>query len=569
MATLGSGSLTLGHLGISDASSDAEMPSKEDYSEDLITSPTHVQDNSTANKTEEAAAAEAVAAAYTDKVPVTKTTSGGGDTLSFTGRPASVGSGGVAEAGAATPPQSLASGKEGSLIHRNNSVRSRLSDRTRGKRHRHGSGATGSGSTIAAALGSTHAALAAPSKSPRPTGFAVANQKRNKDFHTLFKSVPEDDYLIEDYSAALQREILLHGRLYVSERNVCFSSNIMGYITTLVISFDEVMAMEKRNTAMIFPNAIVIQTLHAKNTFASLINRDGTYDLLYGMWKIKHPNLKETETGHKLDNTAIPAKVEEAAESDDASEEDSEVESGEEDDEVASYIDPDGTSMVGSDGGEVSKVTTNRLVSTTTGAVPPLVIGTASKSGSPDAGGPSAPSGDFPGPAAHAPTECTDADTHFEKPVLDDMVPAPLGKVYSMMFGPASGVCMKKFLEEQDSGDIQIEDDKKGMGESSRTFSYSYIKKLNGSIGPKQTKCLVSQTMDTFDLEKAVSVTCSTQTPDVPSGNVFVTKTRYCLMWGPGNGTRMLMSSGVEWSGKSWIKGEFKTSIVPTHAKAR
>jgi hypothetical protein len=36
---------------------------------------------------------------------------------------------------------------------------------------------------------------------PAVTGFAVASQKRNADFHALFgKAVPEDDYLIEGSS---------------------------------------------------------------------------------------------------------------------------------------------------------------------------------------------------------------------------------------------------------------------------------------------------------------------------------------------------------------------------------
>ncbi|KAH8914398.1 hypothetical protein BT69DRAFT_1342955, partial [Atractiella rhizophila] len=66
-------------------------------------------------------------------------------------------------------------------------------------------------------------------------GFAVASSKRNMDFHALFKGhggVPEDDYLIEDYGCALQREILLQGRLYISEHHLCFYANIFGWVTT-------------------------------------------------------------------------------------------------------------------------------------------------------------------------------------------------------------------------------------------------------------------------------------------------------------------------------------------------
>ena len=78
------------------------------------------------------------------------------------------------------------------------------------------------------------------------TGFAVQSGKRNRDFHALFKSVEESDYLIEgsyhitsitdsDYSCALSKEILVQGRMYVSERYICFNSNIFGWITNVII----------------------------------------------------------------------------------------------------------------------------------------------------------------------------------------------------------------------------------------------------------------------------------------------------------------------------------------------
>ena len=132
-------------------------------------------------------------------------------------------------------------------------------------------------------------------------GFAVANSKRNKDFHALFKSVPEDDYLIEDYSAALQREILLQGRLYISEGHICFASNILGWVTNLVMSFDEIIAVEKKATAVIFQNGIFIQTLQTKASFASLLSRDTTYDLIIAIWRTNHPNLRSLVGNDPID----------------------------------------------------------------------------------------------------------------------------------------------------------------------------------------------------------------------------------------------------------------------------
>jgi hypothetical protein len=86
------------------------------------------------------------------------------------------------------------------------------------------------------------------------TGYAVASSKRNAEFHAIFKSIPDDDYLIEgesrpaprprrtnadrlllrlDYGCALQREILIQGRLYISEHHLSFNANIFGWVTTV------------------------------------------------------------------------------------------------------------------------------------------------------------------------------------------------------------------------------------------------------------------------------------------------------------------------------------------------
>lgn len=74
------------------------------------------------------------------------------------------------------------------------------------------------------------------------TGFAVASNRRNADFHNLFPSVDAGDYLIEgkflllaalmaDYGCALSKDILVQGRIYVSENHICFHANIFGWVT--------------------------------------------------------------------------------------------------------------------------------------------------------------------------------------------------------------------------------------------------------------------------------------------------------------------------------------------------
>lgn len=453
-----------------------------------------------------------------------------------------------------TPPTgSIIDGDVGSGIKRSGSVRSRLA-----RRHRGSSGATTS--TIGA-IGSA-LALGAPgvnSSVPRLTGFAVASKKRNRDFHQLFRSVPEDDYLIEDYSCALQREIILAGRIYISEGHICFSSNILGWVTTLVISFDEVVAIEKENTAMVFPNAIAIQTLHARHTFRSLLSRESTYDLMVNIWKINHPSLKSSVNGTRVtngtgDKTEKVGEEESELESD-VSDEDEIYDEDEDGDNADSFFEA-GASANASERSLPARVGLSREASS---------LSTQLANGATQNGGGEAKNGDkagvskeadFPGPATHAPTEYTEPNGQYDKVIKDETIPAPLGKVYSLVFGPASGEFMTKFLvENQKSGELQFEGTAKGLTNDSRIRKYSYIKPLNGSIGPKQTKCISTENLEYLDLEKAVLVTLSTQTPDVPSGNVFAVKTKYLFTWASGNQTRFLMTCTIEWSGKSWLKG--------------
>ncbi|KAH7050736.1 GRAM domain-containing protein, partial [Linnemannia elongata] len=121
--------------------------------------------------------------------------------------------------------------------------------------------------------------------------FLYANEKRFGDFHSLFRSVPDDEKLIEDYGCALQKEILVQGRLYISENHVCFYANIFGWVTTLVIAFSEITAIEKRLTAFVIPNAIsIVTTTNTKgHFFASFLSREAAHDLLMAAWRKSFP----------------------------------------------------------------------------------------------------------------------------------------------------------------------------------------------------------------------------------------------------------------------------------------
>lgn len=559
--TLGTGDLSLSHLGI--ATDSSTIPSTETFPtvadglSEKVKGTASLRRDEAAARAEDISAARAISAAYSDK---------SNDKVSalvaqdippgVLHKPTSESS----IAGDRTPPNgSVFEGEQNT--RRSGSVRSRVGAVTR--RHRNSSSATRN--TIATLNGASQATLAntlASSSTPKLTGFAVASKKRNRDFHQLFRSIPEDDYLIEDYSCALQREILLAGRVYVSEGHICFSSNILGWVTTVIISFDEIVSVEKESTAVVFPNAIAIQTLHARHTFRSLLSREATYELLIGIWKLSHPTLKSSLNGVRLDAGGTGDKTEKVDPSgsedpSDISEEEEVYDEDEEEDEgLGSFTEAGNGSDDGSEGNDAlpRKVSAMGVaIGTAAGGVPTAGEGKAGERAATAA----AASVDFSGPATHPPTECNDADTHYDKVVKDEVIPAPLGKVYSMVFGAASGGFMTRwFVDDQKFMDLHMDDDKRGLSEENRTRSYSYIKPLYAAIGPKQTKCITTENLDFIDLEKAVSVTVTTQTPDVPSGNVFCTKTKYCLTWAPGNSTRFFVNCTIEWTGKSWLKGK-------------
>lgn len=81
--------------------------------------------------------------------------------------------------------------------------------------------------------------------------------KRNRELHRLFPSLPDSETHIDDYSCALQKEILIHGRLYLTERHLCFSANIFGYVTELVLNVEDVVGVEKKSV-LIIPNAVSV-----------------------------------------------------------------------------------------------------------------------------------------------------------------------------------------------------------------------------------------------------------------------------------------------------------------------
>ncbi|CAI9574567.1 unnamed protein product, partial [Staurois parvus] len=110
-------------------------------------------------------------------------------------------------------------------------------------------------------------------------------KQRNEDFRKLFKQLPDTERLIVDYSCALQRDILLQGRLYLSENWICFYSNIFRWETLLTVRLKDICSMTKEKTARLIPNAIQLCTDTEKHFFTSFGARDRTYMMMFRLWQ--------------------------------------------------------------------------------------------------------------------------------------------------------------------------------------------------------------------------------------------------------------------------------------------
>ncbi|XP_063999347.1 protein Aster-C isoform X2 [Pogoniulus pusillus] len=108
---------------------------------------------------------------------------------------------------------------------------------------------------------------------------------RSEEFKRQFSHLPDSERLIVDYACALQKDILLQGRLYLSENWLCFHSNIFRWETTISIALKDITFMTKEKTARLIPNAIQIATKGEKFFFTSFSARDRSYLNIFRLWQ--------------------------------------------------------------------------------------------------------------------------------------------------------------------------------------------------------------------------------------------------------------------------------------------
>ncbi|KAK6098602.1 hypothetical protein MT418_000101 [Batrachochytrium dendrobatidis] len=124
--------------------------------------------------------------------------------------------------------------------------------------------------------------------SPDSVTVDMPSMKRNADMHEIFPEMESDELLIEDYSCAWQKDLLLHGRLYITTKGLAFNAKIIWSYSN-IIPYSDIISMEKKNVVGIIPSAIEVSTTTTKHFFATFLTRDTTLELATRIW-MGYPN---------------------------------------------------------------------------------------------------------------------------------------------------------------------------------------------------------------------------------------------------------------------------------------
>jgi len=100
-------------------------------------------------------------------------------------------------------------------------------------------------------------------------------------------SLPPNEQEIENFSCAVKKRIMLHGRMYIYLSHVAFLSNLFGHKTIVVLPFNEIVSIKRAMADLINKCIVVSMASGAEHTFASFFFRDHTHDILKELWRIQ------------------------------------------------------------------------------------------------------------------------------------------------------------------------------------------------------------------------------------------------------------------------------------------
>eukprot|EP00090_Calanus_glacialis_P002951 TRINITY_DN12152_c0_g1_i1.p1 TRINITY_DN12152_c0_g1~~TRINITY_DN12152_c0_g1_i1.p1 ORF type:complete len:613 (-),score=240.81 TRINITY_DN12152_c0_g1_i1:371-2209(-) len=329
---------------------------------------------------------------------------------------------------------------------------------------------------------------------------------RRKEFRNLFPMVGTDSRFVVDYSCAYHKDILHQGRMYVTTNSCCFYSYIFGWENKVVVDWSDVTSITKEKTAIFIPNAVQITAKDNKYFFASFVERDSSYMMLFRLWQAALAN--QLLSDEDIDQIIAC----EYGEGDEDEEDDSEC--------------PD-------TGDEVDS-------SSPTTPVPVIA--------------PIAP------PSSAQPVLSTWLSTCEGTTVCDKTFPRPLEQLYRLLYSNDNfyfNFQKERGTTELEIGDWELED----SGRKVREVSYNMA--LNNPVGPKKCQVKETQTLSQDNIENQIY--CIETTADnsgVPYADSFSVVTHSCLVDAGNNTARLVARAEIRFKKDLWgfLKDKIETN---------
>ena len=338
------------------------------------------------------------------------------------------------------------------------------------------------------------------------TDYHYATVERDLEFHTLFSSISKDDRLIDDFSCALSRDFLYQGRLYISERSLCFNSNILGWVSKDILPMKDIRYLEKTSAAGLFPNAILIETDNEKVQFNNFISREQTFCLIKEVWS---KNLIFADLDK---DTFLTKDQNDDLQNDKRTSNDNEIP---EDSSIDSILN--------------EKIGANYIRHYRFKDDAKYVNDQ---------------------PYIHNETLFPNDNEPNEYILKTVDLPCTPLQAYQIMFSDKNYSFLYDYLHSIDSSDIE----EPTKYDEMNIRNYSFERYLNIPGGPKSTKCYAEDMIVNYDPYGYIMVISTTKTPNVTSGKAFSTKTKYMYRWSTKNNCQLQISYWLEWTGSSWFK---------------
>ncbi|XP_058941918.2 protein Aster-B isoform X4 [Pocillopora verrucosa] len=379
------------------------------------------------------------------------------------------------------------------------------------------------------------------------------------DFKRLFKELPESEQLIVDYSCALQRDILVHGRLYISQNWLCFYANIFGWETFVTIQCKDITSIKKEKTALVIPNAVQVFTESEKYFFASLISRDTTYTVLFRIWQ-----------NALLDQPMTPSELiqlvgkysegrEDSSENDDSDDDDEkhgvsedsvsedDVEGETPSDSLSSHS--QSQSSLGTENGPG-----NQTIPSKEGERAPKVAITPPSPGA--SLSPGQDSGQFPASedrkssneAITVPVSCM-CEAHLSKEFFNEEFPVSVDTLFEFLFTESD--FYKRVQKERRTKDL-VFNPWEVTGDGQRRI-LTYTVSLNHAIGPKFSPTTEYQhCLPGSSPGKLYVVQAEVKNDGIPYGDSFSVHYRYCITRTSSMASRLRISAEVNYQKSVW-----------------